>query len=178
MARVARTALPPPPPAWNQVEFPGTAVETSLLEGSPPDFKCMNEHYGLSFEKGQEGEFSAWGTLRADKVGHRSNGVGLLPLTRTRGSAEEYLYVRKYTNERTRLPFSFRRPPARPPIRSCWVGHGNVHAEFSVFVLARLFGSCCFLRLSFVCFLPPLRPRCRFRPTAKSPARAGMCGRV
>lgn len=45
-------------------------MKTSLLEGSPPEFNCMNEHYGLSFERGQDGESYASGTLRAEKV-HR-----------------------------------------------------------------------------------------------------------
>lgn len=48
--------------------FPGTETLALYLEGSPPEFNCMNEHYGLSFEKGDAGRTSAVGTLTADKV--------------------------------------------------------------------------------------------------------------
>lgn len=54
--------------------FPGAETLALFIEGSPPEFNCMNEHYGLSFEKGDAGKTSAVGTLTADKV--RSGGRG------------------------------------------------------------------------------------------------------
>lgn len=51
-----------------QMTFPGADVLALLEEGSPPEFICMNEHYGLSFEKGEAGESYADGELTSDKV--------------------------------------------------------------------------------------------------------------
>ncbi|CAB1117973.1 unnamed protein product [Ectocarpus sp. CCAP 1310/34] len=51
-----------------RMTFPGADVLVHLEEGSPPEFICMNEHYGLSFEKGEAGETYADGELTSDKV--------------------------------------------------------------------------------------------------------------
>ncbi|CAM9378558.1 unnamed protein product [Ectocarpus sp. 6 AP-2014] len=51
-----------------RMTFPGADVLVLLEEGSPAEFICMNEHYGLSFEKGEAGETYADGELTSDKV--------------------------------------------------------------------------------------------------------------
>ncbi|CAM9168051.1 unnamed protein product [Ectocarpus fasciculatus] len=51
-----------------EMTFPGADVLELLEEGSPPEFVCMNEHYGLSFEKGEAGETYAEGEITSDKV--------------------------------------------------------------------------------------------------------------
>ncbi|CAM9532086.1 unnamed protein product [Ectocarpus sp. 4 AP-2014] len=51
-----------------RMTFPGADVLVLLEEGSPPEFICMNDHYGLSFEKGEAGETYADGELTSDKV--------------------------------------------------------------------------------------------------------------
>lgn len=38
------------------------------MEGNLPEFRCMNEHYGITFEKGEAGEDSADGFLTSEKV--------------------------------------------------------------------------------------------------------------
>eukprot|EP00903_Cladosiphon_okamuranus_P019814 g18211.t1 len=61
---------------WSDLEWSGSArvtfadVETLGLfeEGSPPEFNCMNEYYGLSFERGDAVATPVFGTLKAEKV--------------------------------------------------------------------------------------------------------------
>lgn len=52
----------------NQVTFTDVPTLGLFMEGSPPEFNCMNEHYGLSFELGSAVSTTVDGTLRADKV--------------------------------------------------------------------------------------------------------------
>lgn len=51
-----------------KVTFDGAAVLASFEEGSPAEFNCMNEHYGMSFVKGPAGEKVAVGELTSGKV--------------------------------------------------------------------------------------------------------------
>lgn len=48
--------------------FPTVEVLGLFEEGSPPEFNCMNEHYGLSFERGAAVATPVSGMLKADKV--------------------------------------------------------------------------------------------------------------
>lgn len=48
--------------------FTGADALASLEEGSPPEFNCMKEHYGMSFVKGDAGSDIAEGTLTSEKV--------------------------------------------------------------------------------------------------------------
>ena len=64
-ARLTHTSIP------SKVTFTGAAALAELEEGSPPDFNCMNDHYGMSFVKGEAGEGMAEGTLTSDKVARK-----------------------------------------------------------------------------------------------------------
>lgn len=47
----------------NQVTFTDVATMGLFGEGSPPEFNCMNEYYGMTFERGPAVATSAYGTL-------------------------------------------------------------------------------------------------------------------
>lgn len=51
-----------------QVTFEDTEYMADYMEGNLPEFRCMNEHYGMTFEKGEAGEDSAVGFLTSEKV--------------------------------------------------------------------------------------------------------------
>lgn len=52
----------------SQVTFSGASYMADYMEGNLPEFRCMNEHYGLEFTMGEAGKNRATGTLTADKV--------------------------------------------------------------------------------------------------------------
>ena len=47
----------------NQVTFPDVATMGLFTEGSPPEFNCMNEYYGMAFEWGEAVATPVYGTL-------------------------------------------------------------------------------------------------------------------
>lgn len=57
------------------IEYQVTFADAETLglfgEGSPPEFNCMNEYYGLSLERGEAVASPVYGTLEADKVTNR-----------------------------------------------------------------------------------------------------------
>lgn len=52
----------------SQVTFAGASYMADYMEGTLPEFRCMNEHYGMEFTMGAAGKDHAAGVLTTDKV--------------------------------------------------------------------------------------------------------------
>lgn len=50
------------------MKFYSTDYLTKYMEGTIPEFNCMNEHYEMEFVKGEAQEEFAEGTLSSEKV--------------------------------------------------------------------------------------------------------------